>query len=88
MATRKKTRKTALPRKRSASLRARTSDTRKSAPKLNAQRMMPANVVARVMRVYAELPLRLARCRTPFELHLEQCLVGPRLIAALQPDPA
>jgi hypothetical protein len=42
----------------------------------------------RVMRIYADLPLRLARCRTPFELYLEQCLVGPRVLAALRPDPA
>jgi len=53
---------------------------------LNGQILTPADVARRVIGVYAELPLRLARCRSPFELLLEQWLLGPRLMAALQSD--
>jgi hypothetical protein len=81
----KNSRKKPFPRKRAVPLRARTSDTRRLP--FVAMSMAPPDIAARVMRVYAELPGRLARCRSPFELWVEQWLVGSRLLAALQPPP-
>jgi hypothetical protein len=86
MPTRKKPRRQSPSRKRAAPLRAKSSDTRRSLAMLNGQMSTPLHVAGRVIGVYAELPLRLARCRSPFELLLEQWLLGPRLMAALQPD--
>ena len=86
MPTRKSPRKqSSTPRKRAALLRAKTSDTRRSPPKVNGHTLTATDVAGRVIRVYAELPSRLAQCRSPFEILLEQWLTGPRLFAALQP---
>jgi hypothetical protein len=49
--------------------------------------LTPVQLAGRIVGVYAELPARLARCRSPFELLLEQWLIGPRLLAAFQQDP-
>ena len=81
----KKPRKQSTPRKRAASLRAKTSDSRRSPAKFNGHMFTATDAASRVIRVYAELPSRLAQCRSPFEILLEQCLIGPRLLAALQP---
>ena len=88
MPNNKKPRKqSSTPRKRAAPLRAKTSDARRSRAKFHGDVSTATNVASRVIRVYTELPLRLAQCRSPFEILLEQCLIGPRLLAALQPHP-
>jgi hypothetical protein len=43
-------------------------------------------VAARVFGVYAELPMRFARCRTPFEVMVEQYQTGRRFIEAFRVD--
>jgi hypothetical protein len=39
----------------------------------------------RVVGVYLELPFRLARCVTPFQVWAEQMLAGQRLLSAWRP---
>jgi hypothetical protein len=43
------------------------------------------NPFGRVVGVYLELPFRLSRCVTPFQVWAEQMLAGQRLISAWRP---
>jgi hypothetical protein len=43
------------------------------------------NPFGRVVGIYLELPFRLARCVTPFQVWSEQMLAGQRLLSAWQP---
>jgi hypothetical protein len=45
--------------------------------------MRADNPVGRLVGVYLELPFRLARCVTPFQVWAEQMLAGQRLLLAL-----
>jgi len=47
--------------------------------------MRADNPFGRVVGVYLELPLRLARCVTPFQVWAEQMWAGQRLLSAWQP---
>lgn len=47
--------------------------------------MTADNPLGRVVGVYLELPFRLARCITPFQVWAEQMLAGQRLLSAWQP---
>jgi hypothetical protein len=47
--------------------------------------MRADNPLGRVVGVYLELPFRLVRCVTPFQVWREHLLVGQRLLSAWQP---
>jgi hypothetical protein len=87
MPAKKKNRtRTSASRKRAMPLRSGASHVRRSP--INGEMptlVIPAAAAGRVIRVYAELPARLTRSTSPFEFFLEQWLVGPRVLAALQP---
>jgi hypothetical protein len=87
MPTKKKhRRRTPAAGKRPMPLRSMASDVRRAAINSEMPRLVtPAEATGRAIRVYAELPARLARSRSPFEFFLEHWLVGPRVLAALQP---
>ena len=47
--------------------------------------LMPTNLFGRVVGVYLELPFRMARCTTPFQVWAEQMRASHELLSAWQP---
>jgi len=77
------------PKRRVAALKTRDQFVRRESLRPSARPeaalMRGDNPFGRVVGVYLELPFRLARCVTPFQVWAEQMLAGQRLLSALRP---
>jgi hypothetical protein len=90
MARKKPRRKASVhPKRRAAALKTQDQFVRREPPRPGARSeaalMRADNPFGRVVSVYLELPFRLARCVTPFQVWAEQMLAGQRLLSAWQP---
>jgi len=90
MARKKSRRKASIrPKRRVAALKTRDRFVRREAlrpsARLEGALMKADNPFGRVVGVYLELPLRLARCVTQFQVWAEQMWAGQRLLSAWQP---
>jgi hypothetical protein len=78
--------------RRAAPLKARTQFVRRGHQHRNGlaeKALMPANnPLGRVVGVYLELPFRIARCTTPFQVWAEQMRASQQLLSAWQPRSA
>jgi hypothetical protein len=90
MARKKPRRKASTrPKRRVAALEAQHQFERREALRPSARPeaalMRADNPLGRVVGVYLELPFRLVRCVTPFQVWREHLLAGQRLLSAWQP---
>jgi hypothetical protein len=86
MARKKQRRKTsARAKRRAAPLRSQDQFVRREHGNDAGKALMPPNPFGDVVRVYLELPFRLARCTTPFQEWAEQMHASQQLISAWQP---
>jgi hypothetical protein len=86
MARKKPRKKTSVRvKRRAAPLKAQGQFVRREHPHRNGEAekaFMASNPFGRVVGVYLELPFRLARCTTPFQVWVEQMRAGQQLLSA------
>ena len=89
MARKKPRKKTSVRTKSRAALKAQNQFVRRGLQRRKRRSevalMTADNPFGRMAGVYLELPFRLARCVTPFQVWTEQILAGQRLLSAWQP---
>jgi len=89
MAKKKPRKKTSVrSKRRAAPLKAHSQFVRHERRRRNGQAeksLMPTNPFGRVVGVYLELPFRMARCMTPFQVWAEQMRASQELLSAWQP---
>jgi hypothetical protein len=92
MARKKPRKKTSVrAKRRAAPLKAQSQFVRREHSQGNGQAeeaLMPPNPFWRVVGVYLELPFRLAKCTTPFQVWAEQMRASQQLLSAWQPRSA
>jgi hypothetical protein len=86
MARKKPRKKTSVRTKSRAALKAKDRFVRRELQRRNGRSeealITADNPFGRVVGVYLELPFRLARCVTPFQVWTEQLLAGQKLLSA------
>jgi len=89
MARKKPRKKTSVRSKRHAApLKVHSQFVRREHRRRNGRRvksLTPTNPFGRVVGLYLELPFRLARCTTPFQVWAEQMRTSQELLSAWQP---
>jgi hypothetical protein len=84
MATKKRRKKTSVDKRRAAALKAEDQFVRRARSSRNGQAEIPPNPLWRVVGDYLDLPFRLARCTTPFQVWAEQMRASQRLLSGWQ----